>query len=168
MEQIILQTQINLEGDVIVTESVFVDECGILCHETLNCHSAIDYGFGTCLCQNHPTWIQELLTNSEWQNLCAEKGIEWVPNNTIEQMVFDNFGFTKEALEAFCETSYSVGANPLPHLRSLLKKTWGVDVDVQYSCSTPYESGWTLLHSRDDDGAHYCELVYYNNGVATE
>jgi len=168
MEQITLSKKMNLEGDVIVTESVFVNETGLLVHERLNCHSAIDYGFGTCRCQNHPTWMARTLTNSEWQSICAERGIEWVPNHSLNQMCYDQFGHTLPEIESFCETSYNVGANPLPHLRGLTMKQMGVELDVQYSCSTPYQNGWTLLHSRNDDGAHICELVHYDNGVATE
>jgi len=83
-------------------------------------------------------------------------------------MCYDHFGHTLPELETFCEASYMVGANPLPHLRGLTMKQMGVELDVQYSCTTPFENGWTLLHSRDDDGAHSCELVHYSSGVATE
>ncbi len=80
--EIVVERTENLEGDLIVTESCFV-QGELLIHRTLNCYSSNDYGFGTCLCQNHNTWEDEIISRKEWLELSWRVGHSFMMLMTI-------------------------------------------------------------------------------------
>jgi hypothetical protein len=112
---LVLNSVENQFGGIIATRTLFIVD-GIFMLEELNCNSSNSLGLGTCNCVSHPTYTTRLLTSSEVEAMGFE-----VEGITTPQMAFDDFGHLMGEIEAFCQASFEMGLNPLPHLRKINK-----------------------------------------------
>ena len=158
---VILDSVENQHGDEIVTQAISVED-GVFEEMTLNCLSSKSLEMGTCLCVNHPIYLYRLLTSDE-----VEKMGFIVESLTFEQRVFDTFHRTLDDIRSFCEISYKMGLNPLPHLRKLAN---GAEIEFQYANIVgswkQFEDGhpfWLVVLKKEGDDVNSVELIYREN-----
>lgn len=114
----ILVTQTNLYGDEIPVAELY-QEGGLLRLWEINCFSALHYGLGNCLCENHlPSTETPISTADVIQRFGAE-ALDGFNEPGDVQLVFDAFGIEKDELETYLRVSYTLGINPLPAMRKL-------------------------------------------------
>ena len=115
MEKVI-STIKNQYGDEIPA-AILYQENGMLHLWEVNCLSALHYGLGNCLCENHPPSVEDLISTDEVVRRFGAEALDGFDEPSEAQIIFDAFGIEINELEAYLRVSYRIGANPLPALR---------------------------------------------------
>lgn len=151
----LLSFKTNLVGDEFSDHFIDISN-GVYKETCLNCQSSKDLELGTCLCVNHPTWMEKLLTTTEAQAL----GVDF-ENWSLEQFIFDSFRIELTSLVDFIKIGYSINFNPLPHLRELTSKT-GANIPVEFTRGNKSLRGTSINVFKDSEGA-FVILILVNN-----
>ena len=127
----VLSSMENQYGDEIPAVVLF-QEGGMLRLWEINCYSALHYGLGNCLCENHPPSVEDLISTDEVVRRFGAEALDGFDEPSEAQIIFDAFGIEINELEAYLRVSYRIGANPLPALRKAydLPIVFGEDPDL--------------------------------------
>jgi hypothetical protein len=127
----VLNTMENQYGENIPTAVLFQED-GLLRLWEINCLSALHYGLGNCLCENHPPSVEDLISTDEVVRRFGAEALDGFDEPSEAQIIFDAFGIEKDELETFLRISYMINLNPLPALRKRTEAeiAFGEDPDL--------------------------------------